>query len=89
MASPEWERIDPGRAPGGLVFRLTAGGRVWREYGITAEDHEAEVEREAEADGLYAVELAERFGESRLFVYDGDTGECVTTAVTQPGESDG
>jgi hypothetical protein len=84
-----WERIDPGRAPGGLVFRLTAGGRVWVEYGITAEDHGAEVERDAERDALQAVELAERFGESRLFVYDGDTGECVSTAVTERGASGG
>jgi hypothetical protein len=87
MASPRWYRIDPGRAPGGLVFRLTAGGRVWSEHGTTP-GSATDTPEQAEADALQALELAERFGESRLFVYDGDTGECVTTMVTQPEDVD-
>jgi hypothetical protein len=79
-----WERIEPDREPGGLVFRLTAGGRVFVEYGIGPGSDPDATERDAERDALEAVELAARFGESRLFVYDGDTGECVTTLVTEP-----
>jgi hypothetical protein len=77
-----WERIDPGQAPGGLVFRLTADGRVWREYGITP-DTDTHTPEQAEADALQAIELADRYGESRLYIYDGDTGECVSTAITE------
>jgi hypothetical protein len=74
--------MDPGQAPGGFVFRLTAGGRVWREHGLTPADDGAEIER-AQADALAALELAARFGEARVFVYDGDTGECVNTVVVE------
>lgn len=80
-----WERIPAGQAPGGLWFRITAGGRIWREYGIPEADDLLTLNTKAVADAELSVALAGRFGESRLFVYDGDSGECVQTVVTPDG----
>jgi hypothetical protein len=74
--------MDPGRVPGGWWFRVTAGGRVWDEHGLGSADDGAEVDR-AVADAGRALELAERYGEARVYVYDGDTGECVHTIVVE------
>jgi hypothetical protein len=77
MADP-WERIPPGTAPGGLVFRLTAAGRRFAEHPITDPDTIAEI---AAGDGALARYLVDVYGEARNYVYDGDTGECVLTVI--------
>lgn len=56
MIPAGWDRIDPGSAPGGLVFRLTAAGRVWAEHLIPA-DGGPEPEAAGEADRALAAEL--------------------------------
>lgn len=80
MISGDWSHIDPGVAPGGMVFRLTAGGEVWEEHAATPGSR-ALLDAWARADGIEAAELAKQYGEARLFVYDGDTGACVLTMV--------
>lgn len=75
----DWSRIPPGSAPGGLVFRVTAAGHIWRDRPITAPG--PELEAWAEADAQLAIDLAEQYGEARQFIYDGDSGECVSTVI--------
>ena len=73
--------FDLGMAPGGLVFRLTAAGRIFAEHPI-AEDHGLKgIDQLAIADAELANYLVERFGEARNFIYDGDSGECVHTVI--------
>jgi len=75
--------IAPNTAPGGLVFRISAGGLVHMERSLAPGAPPDLLAAEAAADGAYALRLADRYGEARLHIYDGDTGECISTLVTR------
>jgi len=78
VSGDPWERIPPGMAPGGLVFRLTAAGRIFAEHPVAELEG---IDKLAEADGDLANYLVELYGQAVNYVYDGDTGECVQTVI--------
>jgi hypothetical protein len=73
MAVAEWESIAPGRNPGGLWVRITGGATVMSEHCLVVDD--------AEKDQGIASLVAAAVGESRVYIYDGDTGVCVNTII--------
>jgi hypothetical protein len=86
------ERVAPGLAPGALWVRLCsiaadpAGDLLILEGPLRSPRG---IEAVAEAHGTAALAHAEATGEEvRLYVYDGDSGECLTTAIV-PGRGRG
>ena len=77
------ERVAPGLNPGGLWVRICAGDELIAEHalGDPRTPNSSEPEAWGEEDGLVAGEAASKWGESRTFFYDGDTGVCIHTAI--------
>jgi hypothetical protein len=78
-----WATVRPGLNPGALWVRVTAGGRILTEHGLDAFNVDAAPEFDA---GYSGAALEAGAPESRVFVYDGDTGECLATLIVG-GES--
>lgn len=79
------DEVLPGLNPGGLWVRICAGDELIAEHplgqaGIPAEFTALDGQR----DGLLACKAADRFGESRTYVYDGNSGACVATVIRKP-----
>jgi hypothetical protein len=73
-----WEhvRIDPGECPGGIVLHVVnRDGELIRERMLRSPD---EAERAAMKDTESAREQS---GRLFLYLYDGDSGDCITTLV--------
>jgi hypothetical protein len=69
MPKDPHERIAPGTAPGTLVARvIDLGGAILAEHVLDLGNVEDHATADAETPGVGAV-----------YLYDGDTGECVAT----------
>lgn len=77
MIYPGPASIDPGLAPGGLVFRVyNMAGTELLERRVPASTTEDEIDNAAEADADLAVQLSK--GDLCLVTYDGDTGQRIS-----------
>lgn len=77
--------VDAGLNPGALWVRICAGDELVAEHALG--DYRSgsldDVEPLGKADVDTAHEAAERHGEARVFIYDGDSGECATTIIVR------
>ncbi|MEN3329066.1 MAG: hypothetical protein V7638_3873 [Acidobacteriota bacterium] len=75
------ERIAPNKQPGGLWFRQCTLRRLLSEHGASIPSFVSAI-AEMQGDEARAA-LAD--GETVwLYIYDGDTGDCVKTLITKP-----
>lgn len=78
--------IEPGSAPGGLVFRIDRhDGKVLSWEAVTAANRH-DVSGLGEAQDLQAAEHARLGKPAYLRVFDGDTGACVLTEAVLVGD---
>lgn len=71
--------------PGGLWVRICAGDELIAEHPLGREGIPPEFTAlDGQRDGLLACKAADRFGESRTYVYDGNSGACVATVIRYP-----
>jgi hypothetical protein len=76
------EKVRPGIAPGGIWVRICAPDELLVERAL---DSIAECGRYAEEDAQRTIDYFERRdirGEVRAYFYDGDSGKCMCTLVT-------
>jgi hypothetical protein len=78
--------VDAGLNPGALWVRICAGDELVDEHplGNSASERPFEgIEDVGEADVEAAEKAALEHGEARAFIYDGDSGACVTTIIVR------
>lgn len=76
--------VDAGLNPGALWVRICAGDELVAEHalGDPASGFEG-IEDVGELDVEAAEKAAAEHGEARAFIYDGDSGACVTTIIVR------
>lgn len=72
------ERVPAGTSPGALWVRICAGDELVDQHPL---DDAALTEALALNDVDVAMAAADRHGEARVYIYDGDSGECVKTII--------
>lgn len=77
--------VDAGLNPGALWVRICAGDELVAEHplGDSAAGTFEGIEDVGEADVEAAEKAAAEHGEARAFIYDGDSGVCVTTIIVR------
>lgn len=80
------DRIAPGTSPGGLVFQIRShDGTVLSTRALTADAGDL-IEAIAAAQADLATEHTAPGQPAYLHVFDGDTGECITTGIVSTDE---
>jgi len=77
------EKVTPFLAPGGIWLRICAPDELLVERAL---DSLASAAQYAEEDAQRAIDYFERrdiHGEVRAYFYDGDSGKCICTLVTE------
>jgi len=72
--------IEAGKAPGGIWMRVCAFDRLLFEHPIFEGDRVTEI-AVAVADAVLANGQTDPDEDVRMYFYDGDTGECIGTAI--------
>lgn len=69
-----WPTVQPGMAPGSRWVRICAGDELIAEHAIDDPSF-------ADRDASIATDASILHGESRTYIYDGDSGACLKTII--------
>lgn len=80
MSTVHTPTVRPGMNPGGLWIRLCTARELLDEHALNNRAVECEAALDGELAGLYAAERGETVW---CYVYDGDSGTCMATILTE------